>query len=470
MNADWVLAMPSHPISSWFARRAVYPLWLRRNHPSYSRYAREFQEAQYFSADDLERWQGQRLREQLLHAFRNVPFYRRRFETAGVTPLDIRTPGDLKALPVLTKAELECHGKELLARNIPIQTCVRMQTGCSSGTQTDFWLDSDRLDSRRASFDRHNAWAGLRPGTRYARISASQMDVQGASLGSSWTEAMIDRQLNLDISLISERDLVEYVTRLRRFRPRIMVAYAQSAALFARYCEECGIRDIHFRAIIVTSEMLLPGQRSLLEEVFHAQVFNRYGSREFSIIASDCPQLQGMHVSADALIVEIESSARYPTGTGRVLVTDLLNRAMPLIRYEIGDLASPLQTAACPCGRAFPRITNLRGRVTDFLVDTDNYCISSIPLAGIAREVPQVRQMQFVQKDRGHIQLRVVPGPGYGMDTIVELQRRLNSYLRGNAELGIVTVQSIQPERSGKWRFAKSRVEAIDALSGRRIA
>lgn len=461
--------MPSHSVSSWFARRAVYPLWLRRNHPTYSRYARQFQKTQYLSADDLERWQAQRLRAQLLHAFRNVPFYRRRFETSGITPLDIRTPGDLKALPVLTKAELDCHNTELLARNIPTQARVSLQSGCFSDTQTDFWLDSERLDSRRAGFDRHNAWAGLRPGTPYAQISASRMDVRETPQGSSWTEAMIDRQLNLDISLISERDLVEYVARLRRFRPRIMVAYAQSAALFARYCEECGIRDIHFRAIIVTSEMLLPGQRSLIEEVFHAQVFNRYSSHKFSIIASDCPQLQGMHVNADALIVEIESSALYPTGIGRVLVTDLLNRAMPLIRYEIGDLASPLQNAACPCGRSFPRITNLRGRVTDFLVNTDNHCISGIPLAGITREVPQVRQLQFVQKDRGHIQLRVVPGSGYGVDTIVELQRRLNSYLRG-AELGIVTVQSIQPERSGKWRFAKSRVEAIDALSGRRIA
>ncbi|HKR27945.1 MAG TPA: hypothetical protein VJS11_10830 [Acidobacteriaceae bacterium] len=446
-------------------RRVAYPLWLRRHHPHYSRYARQFQKSQHFTPEELERWQSLRLREQLLHAFRNIPFYRRRFEMNGITPLDIRTPEDLKTLPVLTKAELRCHNEELLARTVPPDSRVQDETVGSSGMPVRFWIDKERLDSRRASLDRHNAWAGLYPGTWHAHLSGLRPAAGSGAQKIGWRERLIDRCLLLNTSLIGDRDLRQYIALLRRYRPRVMVAYAQSAVFFARYCEQNGIRDIHFRTVVVTAEMLLPGQRTLLEEVFHAQVFNRYSSREFSVIASDCPEMTGMHINADTLIVEVERSANTGVRAGRVLITDLLNRAMPLIRYEIGDLASPLETAVCPCGRAFPRIANVRGRVTDFLVTTDDRRISGVPLAAIARDMPQVRQIQFVQRDRGHVQLRVVPGQNYGADTIEELRRRLNPLFSGNTELSIVTVEQIQPERLGKFRVARTSPQLSDTIA-----
>ena len=465
---EWILQhVPSHPVSSWVVRHGVYPYWLRRNHPGYFRYARQFERAQHFTVEDLERWQSERLREQLLHAFRNVPFYRRRFEMAGMTPLDIRSPEDLKALPVLTRNELHNHSAELLARNISQDLRLLQQTGGATAAPVRFWLDKERMDSRRASIDRHNAWAGLYPGTWYAQLSGSRVDASCGAQEIRWRDRFLDRRLALNTSLISDGDLAQFVKLLRRFRPRVMVAYAQSAVLFARYCEENKIHDIHFRAVIVTAEMLLPGQRALLEEVFHAQVFNRYSSREFSVIASDCPELTGMHVNADALIVEIEPSAGHPAGTGRVLVTDLLNRAMPLIRYEVRDTATALEPAPCPCGRAFPRIANVRGRVTDFLVTQDDCRVSGVALASITGDLPQVRQLQFIQKDRGHVRVRVVPGEDYGAETVAELRRRLNMYFRGKTEISIVTVEKIAPERWGKFRLAQSAADLSDTFAGR---
>lgn len=448
-------------------RRVAYPLWVRRHHPHYSRYARQFQKNQRFSPVELERWQSLRLREQLLHAFRNIPFYRRRFEMNGITPLDIRTPEDLKALPVLTKTELRCHNAELLARTVPPESWVQEETVGSAGMPVRFVIDRERLDSRRASLDRHNAWAGLYPGTWHALLSGPRSIAGSPTQKIGWRERLLDRCLLLNTSLIADRDLRQYIALLRRFRPRVLVAYAQSAVFFARYCEQNGIRDIHFRTVIVTAEMLLPGQRALLEEVFHAQVFNRYSSREFSVIASDCPEMNGMHINADTLIVEVERSPKPGVRAGRVLITDLLNRAMPLIRYEIGDVASPLETAVCSCGRAFPRIANVRGRVTDFLVTTDDRRISGLPLAALASDMPQVRQIQFVQRDRSHVQLRIVPGQNYGADTVAELRRRVNTLFCGNTELSIVTVEQIQPDRLGKFRLARTSPELADTIAQR---
>lgn len=470
MNANWVKEhAPSHPISSWVVRRAVYPLWMRRDHPEYFRYARQFRQNQRFSAEELEHWQAARLREQLLHAFRNIPFYRRRFEVAGITPLDIRNVDDLRALPVLTKRDLQTHNNELLARNFPEAARVPNQTGGSTGSPLQFWVDKERLDARRAGMDRHNAWAGLHPGDWYAHLWGSRFDT-ATSPAITWRQRLLTRNLTLNTSLISDEDLTQYIALVRRMRPRVMVAYAQSAVFFARYCERHGIDNISFRSIIVTAEMLLPGQRALLESVFGAKVFNRYGCREVSVIASDCSHSTGMHVNADALIVEVEQGPGLPPGTGRVLVTDLFNRSMPLIRYEIGDLASTLETAVCPCGRAFPRIANIRGRITDFLVTTDHRRISGISLSQLAGDLPQVRQMQFVQNERANIQLRVVAGDGYGSDTVSELRRRLDPYLRGTTELSIVTVERIPPEPSGKFRYVKTAAALSETLSDYRSA
>lgn len=472
MKENWVQEhRPSHPFSSWLVRRATHPLWLRRDHPAYFRYAQQFRRNQRLSLELLAKGQTERLRAQLLHAFRNVPFYRRRFEIAGVTPLDIRTTEDLAALPVLTKSDILNHNAELLARNVPESERVRCQTGGSTGGSLQFWLDRERIDSRLAAIDRHNAWAGLRPGDWYAHLWGSRFDTGTSTTPVvTWRQRLLSRNLTLNTSLISEDDLAQYVALLRRVRPHVMIAYAQSAVFFARYCERNSIRDLRFRSVIVTSEMLLPGQRALLENVFSAKVFNRYGCREVSVIASDCPCLTGMHINADALIVEVEEAPGLPPGTGRVLITDLLNRSMPLIRYEIGDLASTLDSAACPCGRAFPRIANIRGRITDFLVTGDNRRISGISLAQIAGDLPEVRQMQFVQNDLRNIQLRVVAGDGYGVNTISELRRRLDPYLRGTTELNIVTVERIVPEPSGKFRYVKTAAQLNETAARYRSA
>ena len=450
-------AIQPSSLSERLVGKVIYPLWAKRDHPAYSRYAKQFEATQFLSAEELEQLQVERLREQSIHAFRNIPFYRRRFECAGFTPLDIQSTSDLKYLPVLTKRDIQDYGAEMLAQNVPPSARVANQTGGSTGSPLQFWVDKERFDSRRASTDRHNSWAGLHPGQWYAHLWGSRFDTGTLTRPViTWRQRLLYRSLTLNTSLISQQDLEHYVGLLRRIRPKVMLAYAQSAVMFARYCEQHDIRDIRFESIITSAEMLLPEQRDFLERFFHGRVFNRYGCREFSVIASECDHHTGMHVNADALIVEVEPVPGMPEGVGRVLVTDLLNRSMPFIRYEIGDLAMMADSGPCPCGRSLPRIKNIEGRITDFLVTPDDRKISGISLALLAGDMPEVRQMQFVQNDRSNILLRVVPGAGFGENTTLELRRRLEPYLRGLNSLSIETVVSIASEPSGKFQYVKT--------------
>ena len=447
-------------VSSSFVGKVVYPLWTMRDHPSYLKYARIFEREQYLSTEQLEARQLERLRRQLTHAYRNIPFYRRRMDEISITPFDIGSINDFKKLPAITKRDIQEHKSEMLAGNIPEKQRVTNQTGGSTGSPLQFWVDKERFDSRRASTDRHNAWAGLRPGDWCAYLWGARMDV-GDTAGPqvNWRQRALYRMLPLNTSSIGPDDLDAYIAVLRKYRPRYLLAYAQAAVMFAKYCNHIGAGDIQFESMITTAEVLLPEQREFLEETFGGKVFNRYGCREISLLASECEHHTGMHVNADAVIVEIEPVAGMPANVGRVLVTDLLNRSMPLIRYEIGDFASWVDGPACPCGRSLPRIAKIEGRATDFLRLPDGTLISGPALTLVIADMPELRQVQIVQRGERHVHLNVVPTPGHITDGIDKLKRRLYPYFRDTMQITSSVVENIPCEASGKYRFVKIEME-----------
>ncbi|HEY5255952.1 MAG TPA: hypothetical protein VIJ53_14955 [Acidobacteriaceae bacterium] len=438
-------------------RHVIHPLWAKLNHPSFSSYYREFERNQYLHPDDLRKLQMRRLRQQLIDAYRYVPFYRHRMTQAGLTPLDIRTHEDLRLLPVLTKRDIQDHQDLLVSSNVPPSKRAQNQTGGSTGSPLQFFVDVERFDSRMASTARHNSWAGLRIGDWYAHPWGSRFDVGDTPDPSpAWRQRYLHRNLSLHTAAVSEEAMMRFVTVLRKYRPKYMVAYAQSAVLFAEFCSTNNIHDITFESMIVSAEMLLPGKRQILEETFRGKVFDRYGCREVSVIASECEYHSGLHVNADALIVEVEAAPNLPAGMGRVLVTDLLNRSMPLIRYEIGDLATLDSDMRCPCGRSLPLIGNIQGRTSDFLRLPSGRMIAGPSLALLAADMRDVRQVQFIQADPAHVTLKVVAGTGYSQRTEEELRRRMLPYLEQESSLTIVTADSIPSEPSGKYRFVKT--------------
>lgn len=267
----------------------------------------------------------------------------------------------------------------------------------------------------------------------------------------------------LNTSRVSGEDLEKFIALLRRYRPARLKAYAQSAAMFAKYCRDTGADDIRFDSIITSAEVLLPENRPLIEETFHGKVFNRYGCREVSLIASECEYHTGLHVNADALIVEIDPIPGGPRDCGRVLITDLYNRSMPLIRYEIGDVARWLSDdAPCPCGRSLPRLENIEGRITDFLRLPTGEMISGPSLALLVGQMVEIRQAQFVQPAPDEIRLDVIPADGFGSHTVDELRRRLYPYLRNQIRFSVRLVSKIASEASGKYRFVKKEYEESD--------
>jgi phenylacetate-CoA ligase len=443
-------------------RHVLTPLVLwRRGERSQLAYQREFERTQYLSEDELRHLQEVRLAALLRHAYERCPFYRRRFDQVGLRPDDVRCLEDLRRLPVLEKRDVQEHAADMIARGWPEHDLIRNQTGGSTGTPITFYLSRDRKCSRAAATLRHNRWAGWQVGDRAAVIWGAPRDRPSDTWRGRLRAAVLREPLWLDTAALTEASLERFHRELIDYQPRIVLAYARSAVLFARYVAEKRLRPYRPQALVTSAEVLEGKERELLEFVFGCPVFNRYGCREFSVVASECAAHAGLHVMAEGLFVEIETPAgpAAPGQVGSLLVTDLLNPAMPMIRYRIGDLAS-WASRPCPCGRHLPRLEEVAGRVTDFLVGSDGRLVSGVFLATyVVAQRRSLGQVQIHQSRAGHVVYRLRPGPGFDPRADGDyLRQATREHLGAAATADVEPVADLPAEPSGKFLFSRSSV------------
>ena len=450
------------PLYQRFVRDVLTPLALwRRGDTAQARFLREFERTQFLPTEAVQRLQLNRLKLLLGHAYDQCAFYRRRFDRAGFAPGDLRRLEDLRALPPLEKRDIQEQGDDMVARNWPRADLIRNQTGGSTGTPVVFHLSRARKCSRTAATLRHNRWAGWEVGDRAAVIWGAPRDRPADGWYARLRDALLREPLWLDAGCLTEARMTEFHRELNRFRPRIIQAYARAAVLFARFLQARGLTPHRPHALVTSAEMLEEDERTLLEEVFGCPVFNRYGCREVSVVASECPAHSGLHVMAEGLYVEIETphGPAAPGEMGAVLVTDLLNGAMPLIRYRIGDLAA-WADGPCPCGRGLPRLERVAGRVTDFLVGADGRLVSGVFLATyVVAQRPSLGQVQIRQREAGRVVYLLRPGRGFNPEADVQyLSDATRRHLGAGATFDWEAVDELAAEPSGKFLFSRSTV------------
>jgi phenylacetate-CoA ligase len=342
------------------AKHVLFPLQHLRLRSAVPRHLAILEESQFFSPEKIADLQMERLKRLLTHAYQNCPFYTRRFNEAGFDPARLQSPDDLRVLPVLTKKEIQGNLEQLKAGNLPPSDLVPDKTGGSTGQPLNFYINQDRIYSRNAAAIRHDRWTGWDIGYKAAYLWGHHGDIGLVNqFKSRLRHLVLDRNLILDTASITTDKLAQFRKDLLRYRPLIYVGYANSVYLYARYLKETGAADYHRPTAIVTSaELLDPEQRRVIEDVFGCKVFDRYGSRETSIIASECDRHTGLHVCAETIFLEViaDGQPARPGQLGKIVITDLMNYGMPFIRYRIEDIGRPSENRTCSCGRGLPLI------------------------------------------------------------------------------------------------------------------
>jgi phenylacetate-coenzyme A ligase PaaK-like adenylate-forming protein len=408
----------------------------------------------------------------IAYAWENVPYYRQLLDRSHTSPAAVRTSADLQQLPPLTKKLIRENFDALTAR-ISVPGTRQASTGGSTGEPLRFLTTSDVKHWHDAAKLRFWRYAGLELGTRHALIWGSTFDLKRLQKPSVRLERFLGRQLLLDAHTLSEERLDTYAARLVRFRPRVIHGYAQTVHAIARHLIARGISVPTVRSVITSAETLYPHHRAVIEKAFDCEVFNRYASRETALEVQECERHEGMHISIDTAILEVVDDEGRQVGegaSGKLLVTDLTNFAMPLIRYQIEDVGVATHEF-CSCGRPFPMIKSIEGRVSDQVILGDGRMIHPLFMMylmypnptqdwneGVEQPVPGIRQYEITQKDYQAFEIRIVLDNGWDGSHLGYLHDNFKRYLGSDTRLAVTIVPDILPGPSGKRRYVKSEL------------
>jgi phenylacetate-CoA ligase len=437
------------------------PVWQLRAAVARSplfRYWQELEDTQWLSQVDLERLQLARLQRLLHHAYQHVPFYRRRFEDAGLHPDHVHSLADLRRLPVLTRDDVRQHLAELVARDVPRQGLLLNATGGSTGQPVSFYQDQTYQTYKVAAKLRYRRWYGFQRGDKVAFLWGMDRDLPDSGCRKRVSLAL-RRERWLNSFNVSSEKMLAFAQRLASWQPKVIIGYASSLQLFASFLKENGLDEIHPLAVESSAERLWDFQRTFVEEVFDCPVFNVYGSREFGPLAAECDRHTGLHAFTDLRVIEIVRNNQ-PVADGElgeVLVTNLTNFAMPLIRYQIGDLARPT-SATCECGRGFPLLSEIVGRSSDIISTPDGHYIHGEFFTHLFYGVPGVRKFQVRQKALNDIEILIESDEELPSQFVDKLRAKITDLVGHEVRLTFRRVDNIPLTRSGKHRFTVSDV------------
>lgn len=335
----------------------------------------------------------------ILHAAGDTDFYREPLAGAGWGRRGRRDPGAvLAALPPVGKAELRGAGNGILCGGRPHPGWATSSSSGSTGEPFRVYYDP-------------RAWARLKYLVKWR---------------ARWLcgTGMTDRIAVLDAVPPARPPEAPGSTRVARIsvlQPAAAVAagllahapdtiYALPSALLeaAAALEAAGAR-LRVRRVFTSGELLQPSARRAIEAAFGARVFDVYGSSETKEIAWEC-RAGGMHVNADVVRLEVLDDRGDPVADGvegELVATLLVNRAMPLLRYRIGDRGS-LLPHPCPCGVPFPLLGIVTGRETDMVRLVDGRRVSPYAFTCALERLREIRRYQVTQTGPARVWVRAI--------------------------------------------------------------
>ncbi|RLC11164.1 MAG: phenylacetate--CoA ligase family protein [Deltaproteobacteria bacterium] len=441
-----------------FIRNFFEPLWDLYEGSVRLRTLRHLRQTQWQSSGKILSATNKKLFAMVCHAVATSPFYRSRFAEAGIDPTKVAKIEDLSNLPLLTKDDIRAHTDDILSTAFKKQDLALSKTGGSTGVALQIYCDRKGVEKRAGAALRADEWSGWVLGQPLAAIWGNPPTPK--TLKNKLRRWVKDRIIYLDTMRIDDQAIAQFLGQWRQMNPGLLYGHAHSIFILCEILKDRGIA-LSPRGIVATSMMLIEQERQVIEEVCGIKVTNRYGCEEVSLIACECEQHHGMHLNTDHNIVEFlrdDGTPCAPGEDGRIVVTELVNFGMPMIRYEVGDRGVP-SDRICPCGRGLPLMEHVTGRVADFLVATDGHKVAGISIIeNTLTRLPGIKQMQVVQEEALRLQVNLVPGPEYGPETEVRLVASLQEYLGTEVGVQVTQVARIPQEESGKYRFTICRI------------
>ena len=317
----------------------------------------------------IEALQLERLQATVQHCM-NSPFYRKRFEEAGLKPEDIKTLDDIRRIPFTTKQDLRDTYPFGMA-SVPLRECTRLHSSSgTTGTPTVILHTQKDLEEWAAQVARNLWMVGLRPDDVFQNSSGYGMFTGG--LGFQYGAERLG-MLTIPAAAGNSIRQIKFITD---FGTTALHAVPSYVTRLYEVMQSMGVdprRDTKLKVLAIGAEPHSEEQRRRIEDMMGVKAYNSFGMSEMCGpgVGFECQEQNGLHFWEDYYIVEIvdpETLEPVPDGeVGELVLTSLCREAMPLLRYRTRDLTRVLGIT-CPCGRNHVRIDRMRGRSDDMMV------------------------------------------------------------------------------------------------------
>ncbi len=431
--------------------RARHALKGDSEYPFYREYLRQFEQG--IPADATANGLGALLE----HARARVPYYRDLIPSGSLSdPFDV-----LRQMPLLTKDIIRRDLARLKSADLASRDWHFNTSGGSTGVPVRFVQDSAYAARERAITLLFSHLAGRDLGQPMVLLWGSERDIlQGLGLAGR-IRSYVSNTTMVNAFRMTRQMMLDLIDRLNRRPPHLLLAYAQAAYEVASFAEREGIGIRPQRAVMTSAGTLYPFMREAIERGFGCRVLDRYGSREVGDMACEIPQCEGLWVAPWAVHLEVldDDGRSVPDGTeGELVVTSLINYAMPLVRYRIGDRGTLSPAGSGWQGASARVLQQVTGRTTDAFRLRDGTVVYGAYFTHLMYFRDWVARFQFIQKEPSYILVRMVLCGDQPSGAEREIVDGVRAIMGSDCRVDFEYCERIDPTASGKYRYTISEV------------
>ena len=412
-------------------------------------FTRYLESIEYKSRDELYAMQAEEMSVFLNHAVNNVPFYQKFKNGLELTPKTVHK--DIKEFPVLTKEIIEDNMNELVT--MKGTAGKRYKSGGTSGKTA--YIIRDKNEVIHSADEYFNKMGGVVPGKSRLLIRRAESVYNAKDPHDKiYTGNFLTRTFIVSPAFMDNKRLELLYSLYSRKKPKLIMGITDPIYRFAQYILDSGLQRHPVEAILLGGQTMLPKYRKTIEKAFGTKVlFDRYGATEFGILAHQCNHFNGLHYIPVIHYVEVlndDLSDAEMGKAGQFIVTNLRKREMPLIRYQIDDIAA-MTDKTCSCGRGLPMIETFEGWRIEAVVSPMHTYMTPLPFFEIMSEYSNVEDFIVEQRKENTIYLMLKMKSGkFSQVQQLSFRKKVNRYLDYPMKVEFEYIDEIKPLPNGK--------------------
>jgi phenylacetate-CoA ligase len=427
-------------------RRYAGPFWIRR---------RQLAKSQWFDKNKLQELQLNRLKQIVAHSYNTVPYYKKLMDEYSLHVDSIRTLDDIKLFPVLSKKDVMEAEDSIVSAKYRKWTLRAARTGGTTGTPLVIYRNWFSIGNEHAFVRRQWDWAGIGLRDKCAYLTGRLIVKPDQKNGRLYAYDPIMKELILSTYHLSRRTAEEYAAVIENYDVEAIVGYPSAVYLLARTCLDSGIK-LTLKSALTSSETLTKSMKDTITEAFDCRVFDFYGGAERVCYIFTCERGR-YHIIPEYGLTELIGIGGPDDNRCSVVATGFWNMAMPLIRYETGDIVIKSDDI-CPCGRAFPAIESISGRQADVVRTSSGREFGAAILTHLLYGTNNIIESQIIQDTLEHITIEYVPSARFTETDRDNLRSLIVKHLPRELIVDLREVAAVSRTRSGKIKPVVSQI------------